>query len=284
MRILITGGSGFIGRAVVARLRRAHEVCCLLRDPCSAPPGSIPIAGDLAAPLDVTGWPAFDGVIHLAQASARRRFPEAAMDAFAVNVAGLARLVDAASGLSVRRFVVASTGTIYENAAPPLTEDLRVAPRDYYAATKLAAETLLRPYEACMAVSALRIFTPYGPGQTGRLVSELIDRVRAGRPITLVGSDEGHVLAPTFVDDVAEVFVAAAEQGWTGTYNVAAPEVLSMREIGLALGRALGKEPQFERQPGDSLRLFPDLTRLAGRYPLSGFRSFDAGLRATLAT
>jgi nucleoside-diphosphate-sugar epimerase len=284
MRILVTGGSSFIGRAVVARLYRAHEVYCLLRDPGSAPPGGIPIAGDLSASLDVASWPAVDGVVHLAQATTRRPFPEGAIDIFAVNVAGLARLLDAATRLGIGRFVIASTGTIYEDAAPPLTEDLRLAPRDYYPATKLAAETLLPPYEAGMAVCALRLFTPYGPGQTGRLVPDLIDRVRTGRPITLVGSDEGHLLAPTFVDDVAEVFGAAAEQGWRGTFNVAAPQVLSVREIGVVLGRALGKEPHFERQPGEARRLFPDLTKLANRYPLSRFRSFDAGLRDTLAT
>ena len=282
LRILVTGGSGFIGRAVVARLLSAHDVHCLVRDARHAPEGSVPLVGDLALPLAPTDWSTFDGIIHLAQATVRGSFPEAAASIFAVNVAGIARLLELAERAGVRRFVMASTGTIYEGGAPPLREDASLAPRAYYPATKLAAETLLRPYEGHMAACVLRLFTPYGPGQTGRLLPQLVERVRGGAPITLVGSDDGHVLAPTYVDDIAQVFAAAIEEEWVGTYNVAAPEVLTVRQIGRALGRALGIEPRFERQAGETIRLFPDLARLARRYPLDRFRPFAEGLRALL--
>lgn len=284
MRILITGGSGFIGRALVARLRSAHEIYCLVRDRRQTLPGSIAIVADLAAPLDIDSWPlGLDGIIHLAQASGGRKFPSEAFDAFSVNIAGLARLCDAAVRLRTSRIVIASTGTVYEGATVPLVENMYLAPRNYYPATKLASETLLWPYEACMAVCALRLFTPYGPGQTGRLVAQLIGRIREDRPVTLVGSEQGHLLAPTFVDDVADVFAVAIEQGWQGVYNVGAPEVLSVREMSVAIGHALGKTPRFEQQPGVNLRLFPDLTRLSAVYSLARFKSFEAGLRATLA-
>jgi UDP-glucose 4-epimerase len=283
MRILVTGGSGFIGRAVVARLLGAHHVHCLVRDVLQAPSGSVPLVGDLALPLEAPSWGAFDAIIHLAQATVRGKFPEEAPATFAVNVAGIARLLELATRHGIPRFVMASTGTIYEGVTPPLHEEASLGPRAYYPATKLAAEILLRPYEDRMAACALRLFTPYGPGQSGRLLPRLIERVRAGTPIALVGSDDGHVLAPTYVDDIARVFVAALEEAWVGTLNVAGPEVLTLRQIGEAIGRALGLEPRFERQPGETIRLFPDLSRLARRYPLDRFRSFADGLGAMLA-
>jgi UDP-glucose 4-epimerase len=283
VRILATGGSGFIGKTVVSRLLVAHEVYCLVRDGRNAPPGSVPIVGDLALQVDSSNWPPFDGIIHLAQSTARGNFPGSASDAFAVNVAGLAQLLALAERAKVRRFVMASTGTVYESTTQPLREDAAVSPGGYYPASKLAAEVLLRPYASCMAACALRLFTPYGPGQSGRLIPQLIDRIRKGSVISLVGSDEGHVLAPTHVDDIARVFVTSIEDEWSGTLNVAAPEVLTIRQISQALGRALGIEPYFARQPGDTIRLFPDLTLLGRRYPLDRFRPFEEGLRSVTA-
>jgi UDP-glucose 4-epimerase len=282
MRILVTGGTGFIGRAVVARLLAAHDVHCLVRDPRSAPEGTTPLAGDLTLPLKRSNFYDFDGIIHLAQATVRGNFPEEAGDVFAVNVGGFARLIDAARSAGIRRFVTASTGTIYQGVAPPLREDSSVAPREYYPATKLAAEILLRPYEKCMAACALRLFTPYGPGQSGRLIPQLLERIRVGSAIILVGSADGHILAPTYVDDIARVFVTALEDEWVGAYNVASPEVLTVREIGTALGRSLGVEARFEERPGETVHLYPDLSHLNRRYPPERFRTFAQGLQAML--
>ena len=93
------------------------------------------------------------------------------------------------------RFVLASTGTVYEPYGGRLAEDAPVAPVSFYSATKLAAEALLQGWRSRLGCCALRLFFPYGPGQTGRLVPQLVERIRAKTAVTLDGSGDGMVLA-----------------------------------------------------------------------------------------
>jgi nucleoside-diphosphate-sugar epimerase len=90
--------------------------------------------------------------------------------------------------------------------------------------------------------------------------------------------------APTFVDDLCEVMIVALADSWTGTFNVASPEALSVEDVAREIGAALGKKPRFERKEMNAPSLVPSLARLGGQYDLSRFLRFADGIVATVAS
>jgi UDP-glucose 4-epimerase len=284
LRIVVTGASGFIGRRVCPRLSAHHEVFGVTRG-SAAPHGYVPIRADLAAPVCIDEWPEHvDAVVHLAQSARHREFPEGAADMTAVNVLATASLVEYARRAGATVFVLASTGNVYTPGPAPVAEDDPVAPRTFYAATKAAAENLVRPFGEMMRVCTLRLFYPYGPGQENRLIPSLLERIGSGRPVSLAGSGDGMLLTPTYVDDIADVMAAAiVDSRFAGVFNVSAPDVISLRGIGEAIGSALGRRVTFENTGGsEPLPLLPSVDRLRTVYSLGRFTSFEMGLARML--
>jgi nucleoside-diphosphate-sugar epimerase len=97
-----------------------------------------------------------------------------------------------------------------------------------------------------MTVSVLRPFFVYGRGQRrSMLMPRLVDAVRERRPVTLASPD-GIRITPTHVDDAVAAFAAAAQADRPGVFDVAGPEVVSIRAIGELIGARLGIAPRFE--------------------------------------
>jgi UDP-glucuronate 4-epimerase len=283
MRILLTGATGFVGGRLISLLGgRGHELMCLQR-PGSVVPAVTPLHGDLAHSESIAALPKIDTVIHLAQSHQYRNFPVASADIFAVNTMATAHLLDLARRAHVQRFILASTASVYSAGSGPCNEEAGLQPDDFYAATKLAAETLLPPYARYFRTCALRLFTPYGPGQRNRLIPTVFQRVRERQPVTLDGKAGGFQLSVAYVDDVAATFMAAAEQGWHGTYNVAASEPTCVQEIAATIGRLIGVEPVFARtgRP-EPPPLIADLLRISGLCDPRRFRSLEQGLALTV--
>src|SRR5690606_37605508 len=113
--------------------------------------------------------------------------------------------------------------------------------------SKLAAEQLLAPFSAVTNVVIGRFFHLYGAAQRDKLFNDLARRLREGRPVELAGAD-GICLAPTYAEDAARLVRLALEQGWNGTHNIAAPDVVSLRHAAEEIGRVLGIAPAFIRK------------------------------------
>lgn len=285
MRILITGAQGFVGRYLVGALEQSHEVFALYRGEDVPIGKAVWLRCQLGAALQMNALPhAIDAIVHLAQSRRYRDFPEGVEDVFAVNVASTVALLRYATRAGARQFILASTASVYTATSEPQAEDAPLAPEGFYAASKLAAEVLARPFSTRMKVCSLRLFFPYGPGQKERLMSELIGRVAGGRPVTLKGSSGGLVFNPTYISDVVGIIQRSLEEVWSGTLNVASPETMSIRDVAQCIGTLLGKPPLFETIEGtEPLPIVPDLAALGKRYALDSFTPFDIGLRATLA-
>jgi nucleoside-diphosphate-sugar epimerase len=279
MRILITGASGFVGQALVPRLMaRGDEVFALGRVSLNKE-GVTDLRGDLQSGATPTFPAGIDAVVHLAQSRAYRRFPIDAVEMFRINVAGTQMMLEAAARSGIRRFCLVSSGSVYDPFEGVLTEEAAVAPRGYLGASKLAAEVLARPFGGLFPVATLRLFAPYGPGQTGRLVPDLARRVGDGIPILLPETGEGMRFSPTHVDDACAVIEAAVDEGWTDVVNVAAPSAITIRQAAATLAGIMGRPLAIERKAMPAPAIVPDLTRLSSRYDLSRFRIFAEGAK-----
>ncbi len=212
MRVLVTGASGFLGRATAAAVRDAgHEVRTFQRRP-SGVAGVQDVAGTMtdAAALSraVVG---VDAVVHLAAKVSLAGDPA---EFGRVNVDGTRLLLDAARTAGAERFVfvsspsVAHTGSSLTGAGAGPAEPTRA--RGDYARTKAAAELLALGADAAgFAVVAVRPHLVWGPGDT-QLVGRIVERARAGRLPLL---DSGAALIDTlYVDNAASAMVAALDR------------------------------------------------------------------------
>ena len=290
LRILLTGGNGFVGQHLLRSYGADVEVFSLVRQGRVFPEQAqsaaklVEIDVDLSQPLPINRLPEqVDALVLLAQSNRYREFPKGAADMFAINTASVAQLLDYAVEAKVSSVVLASTGAVYEPFAGSLREDRRLEPSSYYAATKLAAEQLLNAYDAYFNSCALRLFFPFGAGQESRLIPDLISRIRDRRAIHLNGHADGNTLSPTYVDDVVRILNQAMGARWRGVFNVANPEPVSIRELSRALADELGIEPIFEQRPDAAeVHMVPELHELAARYDFSTFHSLREGLSRTV--
>lgn len=212
MRVLVTGASGFLGRATAAALRDAgHEVRTFQRRP-SGVAGVTDVAGTMVDPDALRR--AVDGVEAVVHLAAKVSLAGDPADFVRVNVDGTRSLVDAARRSGVRRFVfvsspsVAHTGSSLVGAEAGPAEPSRA--RGDYARTKAAAELIALGTDAPdFAVVAVRPHLVWGPGDT-QLIGRIVDRARAGRLPVL---DSGAALIDTlYVDNAASALVAALDR------------------------------------------------------------------------
>lgn len=271
VKILITGASGFIGSHVVALLRKRHEVFAVVRSPqkLALDDNVACVVMDLAQRLDEGKLPAqMDVIIHLAQANVP--FPEGANELLAVNTAAAQHLLDYGYRAGAQQFILASTGDVYGRRSGRCKEGDAAAPESFYAVTKYSAEMLTQAYSDYLRGCVLRLFQPYGPGQSGRLIPKLAERIREGKAIRLNQGDRPHT-SPVWIDDVACAIELAIDGSASGVLNIAGDRSVSMRELAEEIGRVLEREPAFEaagEEPFDLMGDNESMKRVLGEWDM----------------
>jgi len=249
-RYLVTGGHGFIGRRVVARLvATGHDVVCPYRNPQELVPDLPGWAVEVnlmdpAAVRDVVAG--CDGVVHLAAKAGGIRFQEGSQaDLFRYNQALTGNVLAAAEAAGCRRVFLASSAVIYADHPPtPIAETARiVAGRDApsaYAWSKVSDEVVGGWYQrsGVFEVVVGRFTNVYGPHRPGQgpatVVHDLITRAGGLEPggSLEVWGDGSAVRSFVYVDDAAAGVVAVVERGEPGTaYNVDAGDTVSIRDL-----------------------------------------------------
>lgn len=251
MRILVTGATGFLGSRLVAHLARAHEVWALARrDPPREVPGVHWLRQDLAEDVWGVALPAqIDAVVHLAQSPNFRNFPESAREVFAVAAGAAMRLLDWSVRAGAKHFILASTGGLYGSSDTPLREtDPLPETRHhlgFYFAAKRASELVATQYAGEVNSVILRCFFVYGSGQAPQmLMPRLVANIRNRQPVYLQG-EEGIRINPIHVDDAVRAIERCLDLGESRLFNIAGPQMASLRDIALAIGRRVGREPVF---------------------------------------
>jgi UDP-glucose 4-epimerase len=309
MRVLVTGGAGFIGSNLVDRLvRDGHEVAVVddLSSGCLDNLAGALASGrvrhyqiDLTAPdLPATLAAVRPQVVHhlAAQIDVRRSVADPVEDA-RVNVLGSLRLARAALDVGCRRLVfAASGGSAYGEPDPddiPVTEDHPELTSNPYGIAKRSVEDYLDGFRALYGLEpvSLRLANVYGPrqdphGEAG-VVAVFCDRLLAGRPVTVYG-DGTQTRDYVYVGDVVEAFAAAADSAdAVGTrVNIGTGVETSVMELYAMLRGVTGFGPDPEFAParaGELARIALD-PRLAAR--LLGWRprtTLTEGLARTWA-
>jgi UDP-glucose 4-epimerase len=245
-RVLVTGGSGFIGSHVIpALLAQGASVSSVdLVEPARPVPGVPTLVGDLTDPGVVRAavHEDIDAVVHLAAATSVLVSIERPARTVDVNVTATAALLERCREVGVGSFVFASTNAVAGPVPPDrrIDEQVVLRPLTPYGASKAAAEMLMSAYTAVYGVRCvpLRFTNVYGPGMTGKdsIVARIMRAALAGGGMTVYGAGE-QVRDYVYVEDVAAaVTLALVRSDIAGPVVIGAGQSYSVLDI-LALAR-----------------------------------------------
>ncbi len=271
MKVVVTGGAGFIGSHVCAAFADAGYEVIALDDLSSGKPSNLDdrtrlikldIRAEAAAQVIREERP--DVVCHLAaQMDVRRSVADPRLDAD-VNVVGLLNLLEACRVSDVKRFIFSSTGgAIYgEQDVFPAPESHPTRPLSPYGCSKAAGELYLGYYRAQYGLPtvALRYANVYGPrqnphGEAG-VVAIFSERLLAGHSCTIFGTGE-QTRDFVFGPDVARANLLAAQSDFCGSINIGTGREASINEVYYLLAEAAGVDspPLYaEGKPGEQFR------------------------------
>jgi UDP-glucuronate 4-epimerase len=215
-----------------------------------------------------------DVVFHIAALAGVRPSIEQPKRYVAVNLDGLTSVLEAASAVDCRRFLFASSSSVYgNNEKVPFAEDDPVnEPISPYAATKAAGELICHSYVHLfgMSIAALRFFTVYGPAQRPDLaIGKFMRLIASGEEVPMFG-DGSTSRDYTYIDDIiegvlgAEAKVHQSPPGFFRIYNLGGSESITLRDMIQTIGEVIGCEPRITTlpmQPGDVEQTWADLTR-----------------------
>ncbi|OJF12600.1 dTDP-glucose 4,6-dehydratase [Couchioplanes caeruleus] len=308
MKVLVTGGAGFIGSAfvrgvltdtlpglegahvtVVDKLTYAGSLANLAPVATSGRLDVVP--GDVCDPALVEAvMRRHEGVVHFAAESHVDRSIRAAAEFAMTNVVGTQVLLDAALRHGVERFVHVSTDEVYGSIpSGSWTESSPVAPNSPYAATKAGADLLALSYHRThgLPVTVTRCANNYGPYQhPEKLIPRFVTNLLEGRTVPLYG-DGSQVRDWIHVDDHCRATALVLERGKPGeVYHVGGGQELTNRELTGLLLRACGADwdrvVQVEDRKGHDRRYALDDSRLRDELGYRPEVDFAGGLAATV--
>jgi UDP-glucose 4-epimerase len=308
MRVLVTGGAGFIGTHLVRRLRAdGHEVS-VVDNESTGQRESVPTdvwyrRADVAHAAEIE--PAFtrglDAICHIAgQVSIIRSFSDPVVD-LRTNVEGTLNVIKLCLKYKVPRLIYASSMTLYGNGgAVPTPESEPCRPDSYYGITKHAAEryvhsTAERPdLDFDFSVTSLRMFSVYGPGQSFNnpyqgVLGIFSGNLLRGEPLTIFGDGE-QTRDFVFIDDIVDGWSRAlrtpAARG--GVFNLGSGRSLSINQLAEAAVTAFGHAPgsyqviRAPARPGEQRNVRADIRQARSVLAWEPKTPFAAGLAATV--
>lgn len=280
MRVIVTGGAGFLGSHLCERLiDRGDEVVCVdnfitgsvenLAHVLGRPGFSL-LCQDVSVSVEVPG--AVDSIFHLASPASPRDYLEYPIETLTAGSLGTRNCLELARAKQAR-FVLASTSEVYGNPqVHPQTEDYwgHVNPiglRSVYDEAKRFAEAMTMAYHRAEAVDVriARIFNTYGPRLQpcdGRVVSNLLTQALQGRPLTVYG-DGTQTRSFCYVEDEVRAILALEQSGAARPVNIGNPAEITLLELTDQVLAVTGSSSSVVFRPlpdDDPIRRRPDIT------------------------
>jgi UDP-glucuronate 4-epimerase len=297
MKILLTGGAGFIGSHLLERLLARGEDVVVLDDlndyyDPAIKRANLPKSGfrlverDLRESAGLVDEVKPDVVVHLAaRAGVRPSLKDPALYD-SVNVAGTLGLLEACRRAGVGRFVFASSSSVYGNgAAPSREDDENLQPVSPYGVTKLLGEHYGRIYAQLhgLQVTCLRFFTVYGPRQRPDMaIHAFTAACAAGREIPMFG-DGTTERDYTHISDILQGLLAAIDRPEPfAVYNLGESRTVPLRRLIELIGQNVGRAPIIRpqpEQPGDVKRTFASIEKAKARLGYSPKVRIEDGIR-----
>ena len=302
-KYLVTGGAGFIGSNIVEELvKRGRDVRVLddlstgkeenltpFRDRIDFRKGDVRDEDDVREALKNV-----DFILHQAALRSVARSVEQPVVTNDVNVNGTMNLLMLAKEAGVKRFIYASSSSVYGDCdVYPQEETLAPDPISPYAVSKLAGEYYCRMFAVTMGLEtvSLRYFNVFGPRQNpeskySAVIPAFISQLAKDRPCTIDG-DGRQSRDFTFVGNVVDANIAACEAPKVSgmVFNVACGKDYSVIDVAEAARKILGKTVEFvhgPKRPGDVQRTFADITRLKSVLKSEPRVDFPEGLKRTI--
>jgi len=303
MRIVITGGAGFIGSnlAEVLALAPNNEVC-VVDDLSTGRVENLPIASgiefikgsitDLQLMNEVLADADF--VFHQAALPGVQRSIEDPAHTNEVNIRGTLNVLMAARDAGVKKVIYASSSSVYGDTPElPKREGMTPNPLSPYAVTKLVGEYYCKVFNDVYGLNtiSLRYFNVYGPRQDphseyAAVIPRFVFRVLRGEPPVIYG-DGQQTRDFTFVKDVVNANILAMNSDATGVYNIASGRMISIQELATLITRLTGRdsdlEPVFDKpRKGDVRHSLADISRARAVMGYKPEYSLERGLEETL--
>jgi len=300
MRIIVTGGAGFIGSHIVdAYLAKGHEVF-VVDDLSTGSKTNLHKKATLYV-IDLVD-PALRKVLaeispdvvshHAAQMNLRRSVEDPLFDA-RTNILGLLNVLEACKGLKVKKILFASSGgAVYgEQEKFPAAEDHPTRPLSPYGVSKITGEHYLYCYQSAFGIpyTALRYSNVYGPRQNSEgeagVVAIFIRQLLDGRSPTING-DGKQTRDYVYVDDVVAANVAALESSFSGSLNIGTGKETTVLTIFSLLRDGLGVDIAALHGPakvGEQERSCIDASRAGSAFGWTARTRLEEGLRETIA-
>ena len=302
MRVVVTGGAGFLGSHLCSRLIADGHTVLAVDNFLTGIPQNVDhlidntrfrlVQADVTNFLEVSGD--VDLVLHFASPASPIDYLELPIETMKVGSIGTLHALGLAKERGAR-FVLASTSETYgDPQVHPQTEDYwghvnPVGPRGVYDEAKRFGEALTMAYRRTHGVDAgiVRIFNTFGPRMRpndGRAIPNFIRQALAGEPITVAG-DGSQTRSVCYVDDLIEGIVRFAGTDESGPVNIGNPNEISMLDLATWIRNLAGSKSKItfiERPVDDPMVRQPDITLAGKLLDWSPSVPVEAGLRRTI--
>ena len=302
MKVVVTGGCGFIGSNIAEELIKKHYVVVI--DDLST--GRIEnirslqdkenfefVRGNITD-LDLLKqiFEDVDCIFHQAAIPSVQRSVENPLDTNEANIKGTLNVLIAARDCGVKKVVYASSSSVYGDTPElPKKENMKPNPQSPYAVSKLTGEYYCKVFSEIYGIKTvcLRYFNVYGPNQDpaseyAAVIPRFINRVLNNQPPIIFG-DGNQTRDFTFVKDVVKANILAMEKNVEGVFNIAYGQQISINELANKIMEIVGVKlnPVYDKpRPGDIRNSLADISLAKQKLGYMPEYSLEKGLEVTI--
>ncbi len=253
-KILITGGSGFIGKYLIKQLKPHYDIFSLNKNISKNTQGCRTIIHDFSEDSNLIEYPnKINTVIHMASTRNYKR-KNSEKEIFNVNVASTMKLLEEAYLNNTKHFIYISTGGVYPLSNYKINENHKILnfkkdkenPMNFYFKTKIMAEEIVNSYSQKMKTTIIRPFFPFGIGQNKIfLIPRLISNIREKRTIEM-NKKNSFRFNPIFISDLINVLEILIKKELSGLFNLCGDNVISINELITLISKFFNIKPELK--------------------------------------